>query len=145
MWEDRHSRFLTSVEIRFWNEKFGKLADLVRSPLEKKGTQLRNAIPTEKQVAVALWRLSTGNSFCVISKAFAIGKSTTVTITREFCTEIFRLFPQFIKFPISVLETVKAIDNFKQDCDCKISQILGAIDDTHIFIQTPQNEQKYDY
>ena len=47
-----------------------------------------------------------------------------------------------MKFSISELETAKAIDNIKQDCDCKIPQTLGAIDGTHIFKQTPENKQK---
>ena len=120
---------------------FEKLVDLVLPHLEKHDTKLRKAIPIEKRVAVVLWLLS----FRTVSKTFAIGKSTAVTITCEFCTEIFRLSPQFIKFPISQLETAKAIENFKQDCNCKIPPALRAIDDTHIFIQTPENERKYDY
>ena len=79
-----------------------------------------------------------------VSKTFSIGKSTAVTITCEFCMEIFRL-SQFIMFPIPQLEGVKAIKNFKQDCDCKIPKALGAIDGSQIFIKTPENEWKYDY
>ena len=92
-----------------------------------------------------MWRLSTGNSFHTVSKTFVIGKSTAVTITREFYTEIFRLSGQFIKFPISQLKTAKTIENFKQVCDCKIPQALGAVVGNHIFIQTPENERKHDY
>ena len=73
------------------------------------------------------------------SKTFSIGKLTAVTITCEFCTEIFRL-SQFIMFPIPQLEGVKAIKNFKQDCDCKIPKALGAIDGSQIFIKTPENK-----
>ena len=58
--------------------------------------------------------------------------------------EIFRL-SQFIMFPIPQLEGVKAIKNFKQDCDCKIPKALGAIDGSQIFIKAPENEWKYDY
>ena len=50
-----------------------------------------------------------------------------------------------IEFPISQSETAKAIEYFKQDYDCNISQALGAIDGTHIFTQTPEDEQKNDY
>lgn len=70
---------------------------------------------------------------------------TQETITCELCAEIFRLSHQFIKFPISQLETAQAIKNFKEDWSCKIPQALSAIDDTSIFIQTPENEQKYDH
>ena len=107
--------------------------------------QLRNIIPIEKRVTVTLWNLSTGNSFRTISRILPSGKFTAVTITCEFCTEIFKLSLQFIKFPISQLETAKTIGNFKQDCNCKIPQALGAIDGTYILRQTLDNEQKYDY
>ena len=46
---------------------------------------------------------------------------------------------------ISQLESAKAIENFKQDCNCKTPQALVAINGTHIFIQTPENERKYYY
>ena len=78
---------------------------------------MRKAIPIEKQVAVALWRMSTGNSIPIVSKTFTIRKSTEVTIICEVCTEIFILSPQFLKFPISQLKTEKTIENFKEDCD----------------------------
>ena len=68
-----------------------------------------------------------------------------MTIPRDLCTEIYRLSPKFIKFPISPLETTKAIENFQQECNCKIPQALRPFDGTHIFIQTPENERKYDY
>ena len=124
---------------------FEKLVDLVCPGLEKDNTQLRKAIPIEKRVAVALGHMSTGNSFCTVSKTFAVRKSTAVTITREFFMEIFRLSPRFVKFLISQLETAKAMEDFKQDCNCKIPQALGPIGGTHIFIQTLENKRKYDY
>ena len=110
MWEHRHSsdfQFRWKLDFRMNSLNFEKLVDLVRQRSEKHDTQLRTAIPIERRAAVALWRLSTGNSFHTVSKTFAIGKSTAVTITRDVCAEIFRLSLQFIKFPISQLETAK--------------------------------------
>ena len=40
-----------------------QIVQLVRPRLEKRDTQLLKAIPIEKRVGVALWRLSTGNYF----------------------------------------------------------------------------------
>ena len=34
------------------------------------------------------------------------------------------------------------MESFKSDCNFKISQTVGAIDGTHIFIQTPENKSK---
>ena len=47
---------------------FLQIVHLVRPRLEKRDTQLRKAIPIENLVGVALWRLSTGNSFWSIKK-----------------------------------------------------------------------------
>ena len=34
---------------------------------------------------------------------------------------------------------------FKSDCNSKILQTVGAIDGTNVFIQTPENERRFDY
>ena len=148
MWLNRHSsdfQFQWKLAFRMNGLNYEKLVDLVRPLLEKHDTQMRKATPIEKRIPVALWRLSTGNSFRTVLKTLAIGKSAAVTITHEFCTEIFTLSPKFIMIPVLQLETEKVIENFKQDCNYKIPQALGAIDGTHIFIKTPEKEQKYDY
>ena len=49
-----------------------QIVQLVRPRLEKRDTQLLKAIPIEKRVGVALWRLSTGNYFRSIQKTFGI-------------------------------------------------------------------------
>ena len=49
---------------------FEKLVAFVRSNLEKQDTNLQKAIPIEKRVGVALWRLARGNSFRSISKTY---------------------------------------------------------------------------
>ena len=41
-------------------------------PRVRQNTMLREAIPLEKRVAVAIWRLSTGNSYRVVAKAFGV-------------------------------------------------------------------------
>ena len=67
----------------------------------------------EKHVAVALWRLSTGNSFWSIEKTFGLGKSTAVQITGEFCKEIVGLSDLFIKVASNRRDTTEAIVKFK--------------------------------
>ena len=49
---------------------FEKLVAFVRPNLEKQDTNLQKAIPIEKRVGVALWRLARGNSFRSISKTY---------------------------------------------------------------------------
>ena len=43
-------------------------------------TQTRRVIPIQERVAVALWRLTNGNSFKTISRILATGNSTAVEI-----------------------------------------------------------------
>ena len=50
-------------EFRMKHSTFLQIVQLVRPRLEKRDTQLLKAIPIEKRVGVALWRLSTGNYF----------------------------------------------------------------------------------
>ena len=64
---------------------------VVQAALEKRDTQFWRAISIEKRVAIALWRLSTGNLFRNIAKTFVVGKSTAFQIPREFCSEMLRL------------------------------------------------------
>ena len=108
---------------------------------DKHDTQLRKAFPIRKWLVVALWCLPTGNSFPTVSKAFATGKLIYYSWVLHGNIQSI----SSIVFPISQSETAKAIEYFKQDYDCNISQALGAIDDTHIFTQTPEDEQKNDY
>ena len=49
---------------------FEKLVAFVRPNLEKQDTNLQKAIPIEKRVGVALWRLARGNSFRSIFKTY---------------------------------------------------------------------------
>ena len=56
------------------------IVTIVRNRLEKQDIQFREAGPIEKMVAIALWRLVTGNSYHSVSKTFAVEKSTAVSI-----------------------------------------------------------------
>ena len=80
-------------------DTFRDIVRVVQPALEKRDTQFQRARPIEKRVAIALWRLSTDNSFRTAAKTFAVGKSTAVQITREFCSEMLRLPPRYIHFP----------------------------------------------
>ena len=148
LWEKRNDpeyQAAWKTDLRMTGISFQNLVNLVSPRLQKQDTNFRKSIPIEKRVAIAIWRISTGNSFRTVSKTFAVGKSTSVIITREFCREITRISSQFIKFPKSRKETAKEIENFKVDYSCKIPQVVGAIDGTHIAIQAPMNDSKFDY
>ena len=63
-------------------DTFRDIVRVVQAAFEKRDIQFQRAIPTEKRVAIALWRLSTGNLFRTVAKAFAAAKSMAVEITR---------------------------------------------------------------
>ena len=113
-------------------------------PNLEKQDRFAKAIPLEKRVGVALWRLAAGNSFCSFDKTFAIGNSTAVKITYDFYDKIVWISSNFTNFPQSQIEAPTAIKLFKSDCNFKFLKTVGAIDGTHIFIQTPENERKFD-
>ena len=133
------------MNLRVSVETFLKIIALVRNRMEKRDTNFRKAIPLEMRVAIALWRLSSGNSFQTTSITFAVGKSTSVQIGREFCNTIAHLVKHFIKFPKSRREVAQAMRDFKKDYSCKIPQTVGVIDATHILIMGPNCESKADY
>ena len=86
-----------------------------------------------------------GNSLRSITKVFAVGKSTAVTICKEFWRELTNRSSEYISFPVTRRENAEAILKFKADVNCKIPQAVGAIDGTHIPILTPGTESKNDY
>ena len=143
--EDENFNLHWRQDFRMTLPTFMKIVELVRPRMEKRDTRFRRAIPIEKRVAIAIWRLSTGNSFRTVSKTFAVGKSTAVSITRKFCREMRRLAHLFIKFPSNRRETAQAIEQFKMCYDTQIPQAVGAIDGTHINIVAPEGEGKEDY
>ena len=49
------------------------LIDLLRTGMEKRDTNLRKAIPIERRIAIALWRLANGNSYKCVPDVFSIG------------------------------------------------------------------------
>ena len=56
-----------------------------------------------------------------------------------------RLAPRCIHFPRRRTETAEAIEQFKVFCQCRIPQVLGALDGTHIPIVAPNVDGKVDY
>lgn len=92
-------------------------------------------------MAIALWRLATGNSFRSIGAHFDVGKSTCVMLPKEFCEALVRFQLRFIKLPINCRDTARAIALFQDQC--KIPLAIGAINGTHIEIIAP--EDPFDY
>ena len=131
-------------DFRMTRNIFVEIVTIIQPVMEKRDIQLRRAITKEKRVAIALWQLSTRNSFRKTAKTFTIGKPAAVQITPDVCSEIKRLANGFIKFPSTRRATTKAIKKFRILCRCQIPQALGAFDCTHISIKTLSVQGKAD-
>ena len=93
-------------------------------------------------MAVAVYRLATGNSFRTIAKSFGIGQSTAVTLTHQFCQAMAQISDEYIVFPVTSVEVGEAIEKFHSDYNCEIPQVVGAIDGTLIEIIAPNVDDK---
>ena len=148
MWDNRQHAIFSEFwykEFRMKPDTFEFIVRLVSPNMSKKDTTFRRAVAVEKRVAVAIWRLSTGNSYRTASKVFGIAKSTVIKVTIEFVQAILQFTDQFIQFPQTELETSISIEKFKEIFECELPQVVGAIDATHVEILAPSNESRVDY
>ena len=112
---------------------------MVGTDLAKKDTRLRQSIPANKRVAVALWRLAAGDTYRSTGLQFGIGRCTAMLIKRNFCKAIAKRATEFIKFPETEQEVLQSIRLFTNESP--FPQVVGAIDGSHIALKTvPVNE-----
>ena len=71
-------------EFRMLPSTFDFIINLVEADMRKEDTYFRKTISIQKQVACALWQLSTGNSCRVVSKVFRVRRSTVSQIVKSF-------------------------------------------------------------
>lgn len=84
---------------RILRQTFRFVCDLVMPHLAKQDTNKQRAIPVEKRVSVALWRLATRNSYCSMGLVFGVGRCTAMNLKDEFCSALLISTNNFIKFP----------------------------------------------
>ncbi len=60
-------------DFRVSKETFDYICQLIGPDLSRQNTRFRNAVPVNKRIAIALWRIATGNSY----------RTTGITGTRE--------------------------------------------------------------
>lgn len=72
----KHNEFLINQiwqkELRIGPETFEYFLDMIRPGIEKMDTKFRKAFTVKKRLAVTLWRFSTRNAYCTISKVFIL-------------------------------------------------------------------------
>ena len=119
---------------------FNYIVRVVGPDLAKKDTRLRKCIPVNKRVAVALWRLATGDTYRSTGLQFGIGRCTAMLLKADFCKAIAKRATNFIKFSETEEELTWNIRLFAQKSP--FPQEVGAIDGSHIPLKTvPVNER----
>ena len=97
---------------RISRRTFEYIVRVVGPDLAKKDTRLRQSIPVNKRVAVALWRLATGDTYRSTGLQFGIGRCTAMLIKHDFCKAIAKRATEFIKFPETEQEVLQSIRLF---------------------------------
>ena len=84
---------------RISRRTFEYIVRVVGPDFSRRDTKLHQSIPVNKRVAVALWRLTTGDTYRSTGLQFGIGRCTAMLMTHEFCQAIAQRATVFIKFP----------------------------------------------
>ena len=126
-----------------WKQNFHKTRTTFRYLCNQLGGKLqhisaiRETIPVDKRIAIALWRLGTNVEYQTISHLFGIGLSSVCNILHEVCKAIVdTLLAKYIKEPTGV-EAMKIVQGFEERWG--FPQCFGAIDGSHIPILPPHD------
>ncbi|XP_075762331.1 uncharacterized protein LOC142819396 [Pelodiscus sinensis] len=79
IWDDQD--WLRNFRMR--KTTFQELCTWLAPALQRQDTHLRPAIPLEKRVAIALWKLATPDSYRSVGHQFGVGRSTVGAVLME--------------------------------------------------------------
>ncbi|CAM5154938.1 unnamed protein product, partial [Natator depressus] len=113
---------------------FMELCDLLSPALRRKNTKMRAALTVEKQVAIALWKLATPDSYRSVGNQFAVGKSTVGAAVMQVANTIKDLL---ISRVVTLGNVQVIVDGFAA---MGFPNCGGAIDGTHIPILAPEHQ-----
>lgn len=114
---------------------FDYICGMVSLDIQRQNTCFRQAIPVQKRVAIALWRLGTGNSYRSTAITFGIGKSSAIKICHSFSEAMNRRENDFISLPAHEDDVKETISKFEEKLN--FPHVVGAIDGTHVEIKAP--------
>jgi len=75
---NQYANNIWQEHFRISRQTFQFICNLVRPHLVQQDTNMRRANLVEKRVAVALWRLATGNSYRTTGLVFGVGRCTAL-------------------------------------------------------------------
>ncbi|CAM4717894.1 unnamed protein product [Lepidochelys kempii] len=111
-----------------------ELCDLLSPALKHKNTKMRAALTVHKQVAIALWKLATSDSYWSVGNQFGVGKSTVGAAMIQAADAITEL----LLSRVVTLGNVQVImDGFAA---MRFPKCGGAKDGTHIPILGPEHQ-----
>nr|XP_055049367.1 uncharacterized protein LOC129434466 [Misgurnus anguillicaudatus] len=138
-WEDIVLASFTEQDwvssFRMGRRTFAYLCVSLKSRIIKRDTHLRQAIPIQKRVAVALWYLATGSGYNTISHLFGLSRSSVCVCVWEVCSAMVSCMQKHIQLPTGQ-RLLDIMDGFERLWG--FPQCAGAIDGSHIPITAPQ-------
>lgn len=124
-------------KFRMSKETFFFLCGKLKVRLTRQDTRLRPALPLEKRVAVALWRLATNVEYRTISELFGVGRSTVCKCVREVCHSIVVLLKPLYLCPPSEQELEDAAKLFQTRWG--FPHCVGVLGSLHVPIIAPSS------
>ncbi|CAK6982383.1 protein ALP1-like%2C partial, partial [Scomber scombrus] len=92
----------------------------------------REAVPTRKRVAIALYKLATCSEYRVIGETFGVSKTTVHRCVYGVCQAI---CIKLMKRKISLLDVDEALEIAQRNYEShKIPQVYGTIDGSHLVV-----------
>ncbi|CAM4552643.1 unnamed protein product [Caretta caretta] len=107
--------------------------DLLSPALKRKNTKMRAALTVEKQVAIALWKLATPDSYQSVGNQFGVGKSTVGAAMIQVASAVTELLLSRV---VTLGNVQVIVDGFAA---MGFPNSGGAIDGTHIPILGPDH------
>ncbi|XP_008397501.1 putative nuclease HARBI1 [Poecilia reticulata] len=124
-------------KFRMSQETFFYLCEKLRPRLARQDTSFRLALPVEKRVAVALWRLASNVEYRTISALFGVGKSTVCRCVRDMCHAIVALLSSTYLRPPTEQELEESAQLFHSYLG--FPHCVAAITTLHTAIITPSS------
>ncbi|XP_020298879.1 putative nuclease HARBI1 isoform X2 [Pseudomyrmex gracilis] len=123
---------------RMQRSTFNYIFELLKNTLTRKKPGCQTISP-EKQLLIAIWKMSTPDSYRSICEKFNVGRATALKSVRRVVKALINFAPVFIKWP-NEEKAIEISNGFLQTSG--FPNIIGVIDGTHINIRAPHLDPK---
>lgn len=127
---------------RMKKSTFQYICEKVKIEMSPKRKTVRDPIPLEKRVAIAIFKMASVCEYRVVANLFGVHKTTVAKYVKLFCDAVVKvLLPEYVHMPNE--DEAKNIAKMFEKIS-KLPQVIGSIDGTHIPI-TPPSEGYRDF